>query len=502
MARRPNPPRAQRPAGKKPGAPNLTKARAQRAYAKGDYRGAIRLATEAAGKSPRDHELLHIMGASMSRLGSPGSAVALLEKALALKPRHPGILVSLAQAYRALQRFDDMNAAIDTALQAAPDLPPALQLRATALRHEGKYDEALRVVEPAIKKGTDDVNFLITHAELCQATRDTEAGAASARRVLGLPNVRPQVRRAAWHLLGSLLDAEGRHDEAFEAFAEGNALVPAKENTFKVDVVARWSAEQLDRVPRATNPSELPVLVVGMPRSGTTLVEQMIAAHPLAGTVGESHVLPALRRAHNPANLDQATIDQLQATYLAELARGAQTSAGSADDPASITRVVDKLPGNYMNLGLVSRITPGARAIHCLRDPRDTCLSCYFQNFGEQHTYSSDLRACAAQYAEHLRIMDHWRATIDLPILDVRYAELVADPEAGVRRILDFLGLEFDEACLRFHESKRTVTTLSSAQVRRPVYKSSLARWKRYEKHIGPLVEALTEHGVPLDDAD
>ncbi len=454
----------------------------------------MKLATEASAKAPRDFELFHVMGASMAKLGSPASALTLLEKAISLKPRHPGILITLAQTYRTLQRFDEMNAAIDKALAITPGLPAALHLRSTALRYEGKFDEALRVIAPEIQKGTDDVNFLVAHAELCAATRDTDAGIASCERVLALDAARPQVRRAAWYLLASLLDTAGRYDEAFNAFREGNALVESKQAAPKTDIVGRWSADRLASIPYASTPSELPVLVVGMPRSGTTLVEQMLAAHPSVATVGESHVLPALRRAHNPANLDQRTIDQLQDKYLAELTRGA------GNDPG-VTRVIDKLPGNYTNLGLASRITPGARVIHCLRDPRDNCLSCYFQNFGDNHSYTRDLALCAAQYADHLRIMDHWRAVLETPILDVRYADLVADPEAGVRRMLDFLGLGFDEACLRFYESKRTVTTLSSAQVRRPVYKTSLARWKRYEAHIAPLLDALREHGVPLDDA-
>ncbi|MEZ6243131.1 MAG: sulfotransferase [Phycisphaerales bacterium] len=490
MHRRPTPPRPQRQS--RPGAPppNLTKSRALHAYEKRDFRTALRLATEAAAKSPRDFELYHLMGSCMAKLGSPASALDLLEKAAKLQPRHPGVLISLAQTYRTLQRFDEMDAAIDRALASAPDLPDALHLRATSLRDRGRYDEALRIITPAIDKGSNDPNFLIAHAEICAATRDAEPGIASARKVLDLPNIRPNVRRAAWFLLGSLLDSAKRYDEAFEAFTQGNALVEAKDDAPKLDTVSRWSAERLASIPFATKPCDLPVLVVGMPRSGTTLVEQMLAAHPKIGTVGESHTLPALRRAHNPANLDQRTIDELQARYLAELAK-----AGDA-----VERVVDKLPGNYINLGLASRITPGARAIHCLRDPRDTCLSCYFQNFGDAHSYSRDLALCAAQYAEHLRIMDHWRATLDMPILDVHYADLVADPEAGVRRMLDFVGLEFDEACLRFYESNRSVTTLSSAQVRRPVYTSSLARWKRYESHLAPLIEALRANGVPLDE--
>lgn len=487
---------AKRPQQRRPGVPGgaeLTKSRAMRAYQQGDLSTAFQLASQAAEKLPRDADLMHCIGACLSRLGDPAGGIEKLERAAALRPRDPGILMSIAQTHRALQRFDDMDAAIDRALKLQPGFPDAVYLRAQSLRDRGMYDDAHAVLSPPIEGGTDNPTLLIGHAELCEAMRRPEEALASLERALATPTLRENAVRACLFLKGKLLDQLGRYDEAFAAFSQANAMLPASEPTSTADRVrTRWSAERLASVPRSSETTGLPLLVIGMPRSGTTLVEQMLAAHPLVESIGECHTLPALERAHNPANLDQATVDELAGTYLAEL---------RAEAKPETRYVIDKLPGNYLQLGFASRVLPGVRAIFLDRDPRDTCLSCYFQNFGQSHTYSRDLKTCARAYAHHLEIMAHWREVLDTPILDMPYPDLVADPEGSVRRMLDFLGLEFDEACLRFHESKRSVTTLSSAQVRRPVYKSSLARWRNYETHIGPLVEELRTQGVSLPDA-
>ncbi|MFI4896709.1 MAG: sulfotransferase family protein, partial [Phycisphaerales bacterium JB059] len=300
------------------------------------------------------------------------------------------------------------------------------------------------------------------------------------------------VERFTRFTLGQLLDQAGRYDEAFETYARGNAMTgPGRLNTAE-SVTSVWTRDRLDAIPPGDDPADLPLLIVGMPRSGTTLVEQMLAAHPGVETVGESHTLPTLARTLGAGDLRPGPIHAIGRKYLASLQRVAE---------AQTRRVLDKMPGNYMHLGLLSRACPGARVIHTLRDPRDICLSCYFQNFGRTHTYARDLVLCAQQYVEHLKIMDHWREVTDLPILDLHYQSLVNDPETGVRRLLEFAGHEIDEACLRYHESDRTVTTASRDQVRQPVYKTSLARWKRYEKHIGPMTQALRDAGVELPDA-
>ncbi len=499
MARRPSrpkPPRSARgPArgpARTPGGADLTKARAIRAMSQGDAATALQLATEALRKLKTDAELIHLRGAALSRLGSLDEALAELRRAAALAPKSPAVHVTLAQVYRRLQRFDEMNDALARALKLDPDATQAIHLKAQALRDLGEYDQAQRLLAESIQRLGPQAPLLYSHAELCEASRDTAPGIASARALLAQPGAPPDVRRSTTYLLARLLDIAGEHVEAIDAAAEANAMSPAGVVTSAERITRPWTPERLAAIPHAADPDPLPILVVGMPRSGTTLVEQMLAAHPRIGTAGECNALPQIRKGVNPANLDRATVDKHARAYLDRL----REAAPGAD------RVVDKLPGNYMNLGLVSRLTPAATVIHCVRDPRDTCVSCFFQNFGESHTFSRDLALCGEQFAEYLAMMDHWRGVLDIEILDVPYAELVAEPERWIRAMLQRAGMEFDEACLRHHDSARAVTTASSAQVRRPVYTSSVARWRRYADRLDPLIDTLRARGVALDDGD
>jgi hypothetical protein len=193
--------------------------------------------------------------------------------------------------------------------------------------------------------------------------------------------------------------------------------------------------------------------------------------------------LPPERYPDRIASFDREAIDGFGRLYLARLAE-LSPDAG---------RVTDKMPHNFLHLGLVALMLPGARVIHCVRDPRDTCLSIYFQNFGPGHGYATDLANLGAYYREYKRLMANWRQVLDLPLLDVDYANLVRDTERVSRQMVEFIGLPWDERCLDFHGSDRVVITASHEQVRRPIYRTSMDRWKNYERHLGPLCKALSE---------
>ena len=153
--------------------------------------------------------------------------------------------------------------------------------------------------------------------------------------------------------------------------------------------------------------------------------------------------------------------------------------------------VTDKMPWNFVHCGLIDMCLPGARIIHCLRDPRDTCLSIYATSLGPTHNYKYQLKELAGVYRHYRSLMDHWRAVLRVPMLEVRYEDVVADPETHARRIVDFVGLPWDERCLRFYENKRAVGTASADQVRQPIYQSSIGRWKHFERHLGDLTQGL-----------
>ena len=239
--------------------------------------------------------------------------------------------------------------------------------------------------------------------------------------------------------------------------------------------------------------SDVPVFVVGMPRSGTTLAEQILASHPCACGAGELHDIGQIviklaeglggpeQYPNSLGRLDPAPVRALAEAYLDQLRQRCGEAA----------RVVDKMPLNYQHLGVIAALFPRARVVHCRRDPIDTCLSCYFQDFARPLPFGPDLAHLGHHYREYERLMAHYTRVLPLPLFELRYEELTADQEAVSRRLLDFCGLDWDDRCLRFHETARTVNTSNALQVRQPLYRSSVGRWKRYEAHLAPLLEAL-----------
>jgi hypothetical protein len=233
-----------------------------------------------------------------------------------------------------------------------------------------------------------------------------------------------------------------------------------------------------------------------MPRSGTTLVEQILASHPegagageLPDVIGMATGLPRVLGVPEAypecvADLDRAALDRLAEGYLKRV-------QGRFPDAR---RVVDKMPQNFLHLGLIALLFPKARVVHCVRDPLDTCLSCYTTAFAVPHDYARDLGHLGRYYRAYARLMQHWRRVfeaLDRPLLELPYEDVVADLEGRTRTLLAFVGLPWDERCLRFHETRRDVGTASYDQVRRPIYNTSIGRWKRFERHLGPLKAAL-----------
>jgi hypothetical protein len=237
-----------------------------------------------------------------------------------------------------------------------------------------------------------------------------------------------------------------------------------------------------------------------MPRSGTTLVEAILASHPQVHGAGELDDVFLMRQELHAASdagkpypyclesVSAQTLDQVAGRHLARLEALAPGAA----------RVTDKMPQNFLNLGMIDLLFPGARVIHCARSPLDTCLSIYFQQFMQHHVYASDLENIGLYYREYRRLMHHWRAALRIPMIEVNYEDLTEHPEASIRRLLDFCGLPWDDRCLRHHETGRVAKTFSYSQVRQPIYQTSVARWKRYEKHLDPLIRTLGDACEPL----
>ncbi len=301
--------------------------------------------------------------------------------------------------------------------------------------------------------------------------------------------------------LAELTDRAGDPDGAFRRYAEANKL----QTRFHAERGERFDAPGLRAMVERTearvaqdyrehtagwgDPTEQPVFVVGLPRSGTSLVEQICASHSEVVGAGElTAVLNAARRIAAANEGRESLADWTPEVARTEAQRHAQALRTLGQ---GASRVVDKTPLNVMRLGLIGALFPNARIIWCHRDPRDVVISNHTLFFARGNTYSTDLGNCAYAVRQIERMGAAWEKHSRLPILHVAYEDLVADLDSQVPRIIDFLGLPWEPACLDFHMTERRVDTPSSWQVRQPIYSSSIGRWTRYEKHLGPMFEAL-----------
>ncbi len=415
-------------------------------------------------------------------MGRLEQGVRVLRQSIEAGVNSPEVWCDLANGLRAADDITGAHEAIDRALAIQPSHPAAVRGKATLLRGEGRNDEAALLIERAMEAQPLDASLALAFASIASSVKRGDEAARRLQSVINAGSVPPVMRRAAHAELARLLDAEGRYDEAFAQAtlaARAAGAVPAQDS-FE-STIAEWTRERFDSLAPASNTDPLPVLIVGMPRSGTSLAEQILAAHPDIGGVGESPLLPRLEQEVRRAGWSAEAFERAGQEYLSML---------RARAPGKL-RVADKLPGNYTILAPIVKMLPGARIIHCVRDARDTCLSCYFQNFGNGHTYARDLSTLGRKHVAYERLMAHWREALGIQMLELRYETLVADFEPTVRSVLEYLGVPWDDRVLRFHESKRHVRTASAGQVHRPLFASSVGRWKRYERHLGPLLEAL-----------
>ena len=295
--------------------------------------------------------------------------------------------------------------------------------------------------------------------------------------------------------LARLCDTAKQYDRAFGHAHIANKLKGVNYNhERRVQQFERQKAvytrDTIAPLPRSTVRSGLPVFIVGMPRSGTSLMEQILSCHSEVCARGETTDVADLTKKidyypDGVRNLSPEKLDALADGYVRRLRALAPLAS----------RFTDKMPGNYLYLGLINQVFPDARIINCRRDPRDICVSQYMLDFATGHYYSYNLETLAGAIKIYQDIMAYWHEVLPISILDVRYEDLIADPRSQVAKILDFCGLEWEEACLAFHASKRQVVTASYDQVRQPLYTKSVARWKNYEKYLEPVNRILGLHG-------
>lgn len=420
---------------------------------------------------PKFAPAYHTLGVTQELAGDYDAALKSFEKSLSLDPDQARSYFRIGSIHQVLGKFEDAEPNYRKAIELNPSFGKSYAALATANRFSDE-DEQKEVLEKITSE--------LEHGDLDPATRVHFHSAAS-----------------------KLLDRQGRYDDAFHHYRAGNNIRDAAIESQHIEDEDMWarmkslySKEFFETNSNRGDPTEQPVFIVGMPRSGTTLTEQILASHPRVFGAGELQQTEAALTTFARKLPQKVTYPE----FLADLSSGELSEIsgyylqGYPEDAKPFDRVTDKLPGNFAHLGTLTLMFPHAKFIYCRRNAIDNCLSCYFQNFTADLWYTFNLEKLASYYLMHLDLMDHWRNVLPKHIFEVRYEDMTDDPEPIVRAMLEFCDLEWDDACLNFHETERAVKTASIWQVRQPMYKTSVAKWKRYEQHLGPLIEGLGEN--------
>lgn len=474
------------------------------------------------------------LGMTRIRADTPEKSLQSLENALALAPEHPDALNNMAQALRRLGRFEqarpllerlvalrpgsggahyaladtkyksnDVSGAIEsyqTAIRLDPDDRRARTGLGDAYESAGRFKEAKMQYLAALRREPDAVLPLARLLQLREGKVDAQLVTNAA--ALADSDQVPEEGRIRLNIaLAYFYDREEQYEEAFRRLRAGYDA-QSRHQPFDADgftraidsLIGTLTEDFYASAPRSGVASERPIFIVGMPRSGTTLTEQILASHSRVAAGGElsmllktSYQISDLSSSREPyprglLSIDTPALRKMAERYLEHLASISRTA----------DRVTDKLPFNFMHLGVIALLFPNARIVHCRRQPIDNCLSCYFTSFARQIRFANRLDTLGRYYVDYHRLMRHWQSVLPIEIFELQYEDLVSDTEDQIRALLEYCGLDWEDACLAFNETERGVRTPSRWQVRQPIYRKSVARWRNYEQQLEPLIRILT----------
>jgi tetratricopeptide (TPR) repeat protein len=466
-------------------------------HALGEYSSAISYYTRAIQLNPEYIEAYVGLGRSYRSSGEAAEAIKCYDIAINLDSNCVEAYSNKARALLTHARYDEALESYKTALSLDPDNEEIKCSIAAFLERKGEYDTARSMINALIEHNPYNKYVSIAYGAISRKFDERDRAINNMKTALLDPKLSPTDRSDIHYVLGKLYDDLSDFDNAFENFKSANDLLP-----FKLDYDALsnsvnklksvFSAEKLKAYSKNTNPSDKPIFIVGMPRSGTTLVEQIIASHPNVYGAGELPYISDLARnlfirlgsdVHFPDNVRIITPD------IAERMANEYIQLATIYNPDCI-KVTDKMPHNFRLLGLIELLFPNAKIVHCTRNPIDTCLSIYVNSFVSTHPYATDLKNIGVYYTDYYQqIMSHWKSASSLDIKEISYEKLIDNQEEMSRELIMFCGLDWNDNCLSFHKTRRNVATLSYDQVRQPIYKKSRERWRNYEKHLQPLLD-------------
>ena len=470
----------------------------------GEFDEAMSCYEEALRLKPDFVEAHYNMGNAFKAEGRLHEAIACYEKALELRPDDFSALYNMGNAYQEINKLNKAISLYRKALEIKPDDPNAHNNMGNCFKSQGKFDEAISCYTRALEMNPHCAEAFYHLASAKKTTHDDKK----------------EILRLADHLnesqltedgciyknfaLGKIHDDLGQFEEAFKYYRLGNS-----QERLKHEFNPESHREYISRIIDIFNPrffrdkdswgndSPMLIFIFGMPRAGTTVVEQIVSSHPEVLGAGELDFFFRLEKQFSTRKesssypeyldrIDQGTARNISNRYLSLVGNLAESSGNRAC-------VTDKMPHNFLFLGLLCVLFPKAKFIHCQRHPLDNCLSIYFQKFAREHHYAYDLTDIGQSYKEYRRLMAHWHDVLPTEIFEVRYEELVCRQEEVSRQLIAHCGLEWDSQCLYFFQSDRPIFTSSNWQVRQPMYQSSVERWKHYARFLGPLRDLLAD---------
>ena len=428
-------------------------------------------------RAPKDVAILLVAGSILNKCEDVAGALKIFRQAQQLEPDNASVLFNLATSLRFLGQLEEAEEIINRVIEDCPENQQSVLFRAD------------------LKKQTPDSNHI---ADLEQRI---ERGANDWKGEMNL-----------CYALAKEAEDVGDYEKSFRALTRGTTVrrrhleYDINRDVSVLEDIRRHYCDAASCRPDTGFDCDQPIFLVGMPRTGTTLIERILAGHSAVISAGELHDFSSelVKEIHRvSAGRPVAKEDMVAASLQVDFARLGRNYVSAARQALAGTppRFVDKLPFNFLYCGLIHRSLPGARIIHVVRNPMDTCYAIYKTLFGQAYPFSYDLNELATYYIAYRKLMDHWHTMMPGLILDVAYEELIADTEQQARRLIDHCGLDWEPTCLEFHKSTAASTTASAVQVRQPIYASSIEKWRHYERHLAPLKARLAAAGLITNSA-